>query len=115
MADAAFTDIQLLELLDGKNIFYVSISSAGLWARECEGSPRVAVCPLRPSLASTGLEIVMATHKTKLAADRRRIDVHEAYELGYWSRKFGVTREELANAVQRVGTRADDVARELRR
>ena len=35
----------------------------------------------------------MATHKTKLAADRRRIDVHEAYELGYWSRKFGVTRE----------------------
>jgi hypothetical protein len=57
----------------------------------------------------------MATHKTKLAADRRRIDVHEAYELGYWSRKFGVTREELANAVQRVGTRADDVAGELRR
>jgi hypothetical protein len=115
VADAAFTDIQLLELLDGKNIFYVSISSAGFWARECEGVAAGSCLSVAALLASTGLEIVMATHKTKLAADRRRIDVHEAYELGYWSRKFGVTREELANADQRVGTRADDVARELRR
>lgn len=57
----------------------------------------------------------MADDKKKTTADGRRIDVHETYELGYWSRKFGVTREELAEAVQRVGTRADDVARELHR
>ena len=57
----------------------------------------------------------MADHKNKTAADGRRIDVHETYEIGYWSRKFGVTREELSEAVQKVGTRADDVARELTR
>jgi hypothetical protein len=57
----------------------------------------------------------MADDNKKTAADGRSIDVHETYELGYWSRKFGVTREELAEAVQRVGTRADDVARELSR
>ena len=57
----------------------------------------------------------MADDKNKTAADGRRIDAHETYEIGYWSRKFGVTREELSEAVQKVGTRADDVARELTR
>lgn len=55
----------------------------------------------------------MADEKTKKADDRRRIDLHETYELGYWSRKFGVSRDELAEAVQKVGPMADDVAREL--
>lgn len=68
----------------------------------------------RPDKAKIG-EWVMADDNKKTAADGRSIDVHETYELGYWSRKFGVTREELAEAVQRVGTRADDVARELSR
>jgi hypothetical protein len=53
--------------------------------------------------------------KKKTESDARQIDIHETYELGYWSRRFGVSREELAAAVQRVGTRADAVARELRR
>jgi hypothetical protein len=39
--------------------------------------------------------------------------VHEIYELGYWSRKFGVTREELSESVQKVGTHPEDVAIEL--
>lgn len=43
----------------------------------------------------------MADDKKKTAADGRRIDVHETYELGYWSRKFGVPREQLAEAVQK--------------
>lgn len=55
----------------------------------------------------------MPYDKTKKADDRRRIDLHETYELGYWSRKFGVSRDELAEAVQKVGPMADDVAREL--
>ena len=36
--------------------------------------------------------------------ERDRIDVHEAYKLGYSSRRFGVTREELSEAIQKVGT-----------
>ena len=57
----------------------------------------------------------MADDKTKKADDRRRIDVHETYELGYWSRKFSVSREHLAEAVQKVGSMAADVERELGR
>jgi len=55
----------------------------------------------------------MIDDKTKTAADRKRIDVHEPYDLGYWSRKFGVPRERLSEAVQKVGPVAADVAREL--
>jgi hypothetical protein len=55
----------------------------------------------------------MADDKTKVAQDRRRIDVHQDYELDYWSQKFGVSKDELKAAVQRVGTMSDDVARDL--
>jgi hypothetical protein len=55
----------------------------------------------------------MADDKTKVAQDRRRIDVHQDYELDYWTQKFGVSKDELKAAVQRVGTMSDDVARDL--
>jgi uncharacterized protein DUF3606 len=55
----------------------------------------------------------MAKDKTKKTSDSRRIDLHQPYELGYWSRKFGVPEQELAEAVQKVGTHAGDVAIEL--
>jgi hypothetical protein len=60
-------------------------------------------------------DCVMPDDKNKTAADRRRINLHETYELGYWSRKFGVTPQELAEAVQKVGPSAEAVARELHR
>ena len=47
------------------------------------------------------------------AADHNHIDVHQVYELGYWSRKFGVSREKLQDAIQNVGTNVDEVAHEL--
>jgi Protein of unknown function (DUF3606) len=31
----------------------------------------------------------MADDKTKIAQDRRRIDVHQDYELDYWTQYFG--------------------------
>ena len=55
----------------------------------------------------------MADDKTKTAADRKRINVSEAYEITYWSAKFGVSRERLEEAVKKVGPLAEDVAREL--
>jgi hypothetical protein len=55
----------------------------------------------------------MADDKSKQAADRNRIDVYEDYELRYWSKKFGVTKERLEAAVRKVGTNAEDVAIEL--
>jgi hypothetical protein len=47
-------------------------------------------------------------------ARRRRIDLREDYEIAYWCKKFGVTEEELASAVLRVGSRAKDVEDELK-
>jgi hypothetical protein len=47
--------------------------------------------------------------------DRDRIDVNEDYELRDWSEKFGVSKEELAAAVARVGPIAKDVEVELKR
>jgi hypothetical protein len=45
--------------------------------------------------------------------DRKRIDVHEDYELRSWSKKFGVTQAELKKAVKKVGTSAAAVKKEL--
>jgi hypothetical protein len=45
--------------------------------------------------------------------DRARINVHEDYELRYWTHAFGVSADELRQAVQAVGVMRDDVARHL--
>ena len=55
----------------------------------------------------------MSDDKSKVAADRKRINVNEDYELRYWTEKFGVSADELKRAVERVGPMADDVARAL--
>ena len=47
--------------------------------------------------------------------DRDRIDVNEDYELKYWTEQFGVSKEELAAAVKRVGPMVRDVEVELKR
>ena len=41
--------------------------------------------------------------------DRDRISLSEAYEIQDWSRKFGVTQEQLKDAVKQVGSNAKDV------
>jgi hypothetical protein len=48
-------------------------------------------------------------------ADRDRINVHEEYELRYWSEKFGVSAEKLKETVQRVGVMVSDAERELKK
>jgi len=42
-------------------------------------------------------------------SDRQRINVNEDYELRDWSKKFGVSPDQLKEAVQAVGTQADHV------
>lgn len=46
--------------------------------------------------------------------DRKRINVNQDYELRDWSKKFGVTPEELKKAVASVGDRADAVEKHLK-
>ncbi|WP_310273153.1 DUF3606 domain-containing protein [Roseateles saccharophilus] len=46
--------------------------------------------------------------------DRKRINLNEDYEVRDWAEKFGVTQEELRQAVGRVGDRAEEVERHLK-
>lgn len=45
--------------------------------------------------------------------DRQRVNMSEDYEVRYWSTKWGVTREQLADAVRQAGPMASAVARQL--
>lgn len=47
--------------------------------------------------------------------DRSRINVHEEHEVRYWTEALGVSREELAKAVEQVGVSASAVRAHLAR
>jgi hypothetical protein len=53
----------------------------------------------------------MADDKTKRASqDGNLISLTENYEIDYWTEKFGVSRERLAEAIRAVGHSADKVS-----
>jgi hypothetical protein len=45
--------------------------------------------------------------------ERNFINMHEEYELKYWIKHLGVSREELQRAVDKVGDSASAVRKEL--
>ena len=47
------------------------------------------------------------------APDSDRINVNEDYELRYWMEKFGVSADQLRDAVKAAGPTADAVRRHL--
>jgi len=47
--------------------------------------------------------------------DRDRINIYEDYEVRYWTKALGVSREKLEEAVQQVGTSADAVRKHLKK
>jgi hypothetical protein len=47
--------------------------------------------------------------------DRSRISFREDYEVRYWTDKLGISREQLEDAVKKVGPSVDAVEAELRR
>jgi hypothetical protein len=47
--------------------------------------------------------------------DAMRVNVNQDHEVQYWTRKFGVTKEQLAAAVKAVGPMAKDVEVHLRK
>ncbi|MBO0935646.1 DUF3606 domain-containing protein [Fibrella sp. HMF5335] len=56
----------------------------------------------------------MADDKSKTGpADDKRINIHEDYEVAYWTKKFGCTKEQLTAAVKAVGVMAADVEKYL--
>jgi hypothetical protein len=45
--------------------------------------------------------------------DRDRVNVNQPYELNDWSKKFGVTPQQLKDAEKKVGPMAKDIQKEL--
>ncbi|MBR1130164.1 DUF3606 domain-containing protein [Bradyrhizobium iriomotense] len=45
--------------------------------------------------------------------DRSKINMHEAFEVKYWTHALGVSKEELQRAVDKVGNSAAAVRKEL--
>jgi hypothetical protein len=51
--------------------------------------------------------------KKRGAADRARINLHQEHEVRYWTKKWGITAEQLRDAVGEVGSMASEVAKYL--
>ena len=45
--------------------------------------------------------------------DRRKIKMSEDYEVKYWTKELGVTRDQLQQAVDKVGNSAATVRKQL--
>ena len=45
--------------------------------------------------------------------DRNRTSLHEDHQVRYWTARFGVTREQPANAVAKVGSSGNAVRQAL--
>jgi hypothetical protein len=60
--------------------------------------------------------MAMADDKTKRAPqDAKLISLDEDYEVEYWTKKLGVTRQQLAEAIKAVGHSAERVREHLKR
>jgi hypothetical protein len=51
--------------------------------------------------------------KKTASPDRSKINMHEPYEVKYWTKKLGVTKERLQKVVDKVGNAAAAVRKEL--
>lgn len=47
-------------------------------------------------------------------ADRSRVNVNEPHEIAWWTQKFGVSEQQLREAVKKAGVSAKDVQKLLR-
>jgi hypothetical protein len=59
---------------------------------------------------------LMSDDKTKTGGpDRQRVNIHEDYELRDWAAKWGVSEQQVRDAVAKVGPMVADVERELKK
>ena len=56
----------------------------------------------------------MSDDKSKTGhPDSDRINPQERYELEYWSRKFGISQQQLKDTIEKVGSSAEAVKKAL--
>jgi hypothetical protein len=66
------------------------------------------------SALADGRRLEMADDKSNRGpADRARVNIHERYELEYWSKEFGVTPAKLRELVGKHGVMAADIRKAL--
>lgn len=75
--------------------------------------------PRVPVYAMAGIYLFGGFHMTDDKTnpggqDRTRISLSDDYEVRDWAEKFGVSKDRLRAAVEKVGNRAADVELELR-
>jgi hypothetical protein len=89
-------------------------SSCSVMASQCS-SVHISVKRRRIRRSSERRTVcIMADDTTKRDyRDRDRINVHEDYELRYWTKELGVTPEKLKQTVEKVGVMATDVRKAL--
>jgi 3-oxoacyl-[acyl-carrier-protein] synthase III len=46
-------------------------------------------------------------------ADRSKINMHEAFEIKYWTKELGISKDRLQQVVDKVGNSAAAVRKEL--
>jgi hypothetical protein len=51
--------------------------------------------------------------KNRVQPDRSKINMHEDYEVKYWTHALGISKEALQKAVDKVGNSAAAVRKEL--
>jgi hypothetical protein len=51
--------------------------------------------------------------KKKGPADRSKINLNEDYEVNYWTKELGISKDKLQKVVNKVGSSADAVRKEL--
>jgi hypothetical protein len=61
------------------------------------------------------VEEAMDSLKKKGAADRSKINMSEDYEVKYWTKELGVSKDKLQKAVNKVGNSAEAVRKEFSR
>ena len=47
--------------------------------------------------------------------DRERINIHENYEVEYWTKTLGISAQELRKAVQAAGSSAEAVKQHIKK
>jgi hypothetical protein len=65
----------------------------------------------RSTMIFDGVEMDNLTKRD--TPDRSKINMHESWEVKYWTRELGVSRAELQKTVDKVGNSAAAVRKEL--
>ena len=63
-------------------------------------------CNLKESKMSDNLKI-------KKTLDATKVNIHESWELTYWSKKFGISENKLIEIVKKVGVQVKDIEKYL--